>query len=171
MRLQDLAESLHLRELTPEGAGRSTESDVDITEGYASDLLSDVLAHAPAGGILVTLQIQPGIVTVAGMAGLRAVVFTCGRVPEGEAIQKATEEGLPLYVTALDTFEAIGRLYSLGIRGGTNTGGDGRTRGARVQAAREEFARALPHRRRSEEPGLAPVWVQADTHMPPSSGR
>lgn len=44
MKLEDIARELGLAELTPEiSAGR----EADIGRGYASDLLGDVLAHAP----------------------------------------------------------------------------------------------------------------------------
>ena len=46
MKLEDIAQELGSTELTPEVAG---DRDADIDRGYASDLLSDVLAHAPGG--------------------------------------------------------------------------------------------------------------------------
>jgi len=119
MRLQELARSLDLRELSPATDASGGEDDTDITRGYASDLLSDVLAHAPVGGVLVTLQVHLNVVAVASHAGLRAVIFSCGRVPDDEIIERAAEEGLSLYVTPADTFDVVGRLYSLGIKGST----------------------------------------------------
>ena len=83
MRLQELAQVLDLEELTPRAMRRRArrEGDADITRGYASDLLSDVLANAPAGGVLVTLQVHLNVIAVASHAGLRAVIFSCGRMP------------------------------------------------------------------------------------------
>jgi hypothetical protein len=120
MRLQELATVLKLTELVPSGAtatGAATAGDPDITKGYASDLLSDVLAHAPAGGVLVTLQVHLNVIAVAGHAGLAAVIFSSGRKPEDEVIAKAAEEGLALFVSPDDTFALVGRLYELGIKG------------------------------------------------------
>ena len=114
MTLHELIAALGLRELTPIGDG----NDV-ISHGYASDLLSDVLAHAPAGGVLVTLQVHLNVIAVASHAGLRAVIFSCGRIPDDEIIERAAEEGLSLYATPADTFDVVGRLYQLGIRGST----------------------------------------------------
>jgi hypothetical protein len=88
-----------------------------VTRGYASDLLSDVLAHAPAGGILVTLQLHLNVIAVAGHASLVAVVFSSGRIPSADIIAKAVEEGLTLFSSTADTFELVGKLYELGIRG------------------------------------------------------
>jgi hypothetical protein len=113
MRMQELAELLTLTQLTPS----TGEVDPDITKGYASDLLSDVLANAPTGGVLVTLQVHLNVIAVAGHAGLAAVIFSSGRKPEDEVIAKAAEEGLALFTSPDDTFDLVGRLYALGIEG------------------------------------------------------
>lgn len=112
MRLSEVAEQLGLRELTPEVA-----CDGEITGGYASDLLSDVLAHAPTGGVLITLQVHLNVIAVASHAGLQAVIFASERVPDPDVISRAAGEGLALYVSPADTFEIAGRLYEAGLRG------------------------------------------------------
>ena len=110
--LKDLVEALDLRPLTP-----SPEDDAEVTHGYASDLLSDVLAHAPEGGVLVTLQVHLNVIAVASHAGLQAVIFSCGRMPDDDILQRAAAEGLALFGSKADTFELVGRLYELGLRG------------------------------------------------------
>jgi hypothetical protein len=115
MRLQELAQALELQELT--AAQADAGSDADVTHGYASDLLSDVLAHAPEGGILITLQVHLNVIAVASHAGLRAVIFSCGRTPDADILERAAAEGLSLFGTKADTFEVVGRLYELGLRG------------------------------------------------------
>ncbi len=112
MRLRELIEALELQELTP-----AVDGEADITHGYASDLLSDVLAHAPDGGVLVTLQVHLNVIAVASHAGLRAVIFSCGRVPDAEIAKRAAGEGLSLFASKADTFDIVGRLYELGLRG------------------------------------------------------
>lgn len=114
MRMDELAEVLGLQRLTPAPAAGDDE---EITQGYASDLLSDVLAHAPAGGVLITLQVHLNVIAVASHAGLRAVIFSCGRTPEDEIVERADAEGLALFGSRADTFEIVGRLYELGLRG------------------------------------------------------
>ena len=75
MKLDELADALKLTRLTPSvDAG-----DVDVTEGYVSDLLSDVLANAPQGAVLVTVQAHMNVIAVAVHAGLAAVIFAGGR--------------------------------------------------------------------------------------------
>jgi hypothetical protein len=112
MTLKDLVEALDLRPLTS-----AAPSDAEITHGYASDLLSDVLAHAPAGGVLVTLQVHLNVIAVASHAGLQAVIFSCGRTPDDDIVERATAEGLSLFGSKADTFEIVGRLYESGLRG------------------------------------------------------
>jgi hypothetical protein len=114
MKLAELAQRLSLRGLTPErGDGE------EVTGGYASDLLSDVLVHAPEGGVLITLQVHLNVIAVASHAGLQAVIFSSDRVPEQDVIDRAVGENLSLYATAADTFEIAGRLYEMGLRGRT----------------------------------------------------
>lgn len=114
MKLDDIASELGFTELTPDAAG---DRETEIDRGYASDLLSDVLAHAPEGGLLVTLQIHLNVIAVASHAELAAVVFAGGRTPDEDVLAKATAEGLTLYSSPADTFDIVGRLYALGVKG------------------------------------------------------
>jgi hypothetical protein len=114
MKLDRIAKELGLVELTPEVTGNR---DLDIDRGYASDLLSDVLAHAPEGSVLVTLQVHLNVIAVASHAELPAVVFACDRRPDDEVRNKAVAEGLSLYCCPADTFDVVGRLYALGVKG------------------------------------------------------
>jgi len=118
MKLNEVAKKLHLENLTPE---LEAESTADITRGHASDLLSDVLANAPAGGVLVTIQVHMNIVAVALHAGLAGVILASGRRPEDTVIKKAAEERIPLFVAEQSTFEVVGRLHEMGVRGGAES--------------------------------------------------
>ncbi len=91
--------------------------DNEVTGGYVSDLLSDVLAHAGDGNIWVTLHIHHNIVAVAAHTGLSGIVLIQGRVPDQDTIAKAEKEGIPIMVSDLSAFELVGRLYKAGIRG------------------------------------------------------
>lgn len=91
--------------------------DNDVRGGYASDLLSDVMAHAGEGDVWVTVQAHQNIVAVATLAGLSAIVVAGGVRCEPEAIARAEQEGIPLLRTDLPAFEVVGRLYVAGVRG------------------------------------------------------
>ena len=89
----------------------------EVTGGYASDLLSDVIANSRPGDLWLTLQRHVNVVAVASMKDLAAVILVNGREPEEDTIQKAEAENVPVLVSSLPTFELAGRLYQLGIRG------------------------------------------------------
>ena len=113
MTLHELAESLKLENLTP----GLTLPNNEVSSGYVSDLLSDVLAHASYGGVLVTIQVHLNVVAVAIHAELSAVIFASGRMPDETVCAKAVEEGMPLFMAQENAFEVVGRLYALGLRG------------------------------------------------------
>ncbi|MFH1732666.1 MAG: serine kinase [Planctomycetota bacterium] len=112
MTLSEIAEKLDLS--IRAGGGALTR---EVRGGYASDLLSDVIAHAREGDLWVTLQIHQNIVAVASMKELAGVVLVNAREPEADTLQKAVEENIPLLVSELPAFELIGRLYQMGLRG------------------------------------------------------
>jgi predicted transcriptional regulator len=89
----------------------------EITGGYASDLLSDVIANSKAGNLWVTLQTHRNIVAVATLKELAAVVLVNGRIPDPETLEKAREEKVTLLGSRLPAFELVGRLYRMGIGG------------------------------------------------------
>ena len=91
--------------------------DREVTGGYVSDLLSDVLAHGEEGNVWVTLHIHQNIVAVASHKGLAGVILVQGRQPEKDTIAQAEKENIPIMVTDLPAFEVVGRLYKAGIRG------------------------------------------------------
>ena len=98
---------------------RSAREELDrtVTGGYASDLLSDVLANSEPGNLWITLQIHQNIVAVASMKDLAGIILVNGREPEEDTIEKAEAENIAIMVTELPTFELVGRLYGLGITG------------------------------------------------------
>jgi predicted transcriptional regulator len=89
----------------------------EIEGGYASDLLSDVMAHSKKGDIWITLQGHPNIVAVAMLKELAGIIIINGRKPEQETIKKAEAEGLPIMTSELSMFELVGKLYESGVSG------------------------------------------------------
>jgi hypothetical protein len=89
----------------------------EVAGGYASDLLSDVMAHAGKDYLWITLQLHQNIVAVAVLKELAGIVIVNGRDPDQATLEKAEEEGIPILVTDLPSFEIVGRLYQLGFRG------------------------------------------------------
>ena len=87
-----------------------------VTGGYVSDLLSNVMGNAAPGNVWVTMQGHQNIVAVASLAGLAAVVVAGGVVPEPDTVAKAREEGVVLLTTALPSFAMVGQLYQSGVK-------------------------------------------------------
>lgn len=88
-----------------------------VTGAYASDLLSDVMAHAREGSLWLTIQSHPNVVAVALLTSLSAVVFAGGVRPDEDTVAKAQAEGINLITTDLPTYEAAGILYAGGLHG------------------------------------------------------
>ncbi len=112
MKLKDIVQSLDLKVITGEN-----RLNCEVHRGYASDLMSDVIANAEKGDLWITLQIHVNIVAVAVMKELSGIVLINGRNPEAETLERADGEGIPLLGSDLPAFELIGRLYQLGITG------------------------------------------------------
>ncbi|HHV57423.1 MAG TPA: serine kinase [Firmicutes bacterium] len=88
----------------------------EVRGGYASDLLSHVMARAHEGDVWVTVQAHQNIVAVAVLLGLAGIIIAGGIEPQADTLSKAEAEGIPLLTTDLPAFEAAGRLYALGIK-------------------------------------------------------
>jgi len=114
VKLNEIARRLGIENITPE---LRLEESVDVVAGHASDLLSDVLANAPKGGLLVTIQAHLNVIAVSVHAGLAAVIFSSNRVPEEPVRARAVQERVQLYTSKESTFDVAGRLYALGLRG------------------------------------------------------
>jgi hypothetical protein len=114
LKISEMVEKLGLENMTPEV---QEEGAAEITGGHAADLLSDVLANAPHGGVLVTIQCHLNVIAVALHAELAAVIFAAGRRPDEAVKKKAVEEGIQLYGSKQTTFDIVGQLYALGLRG------------------------------------------------------
>jgi hypothetical protein len=89
--------------------------DIEVTGGYAGDLLSDVMANSKAGNVWVTMQVHVNIVAVAVLKELAAIIIVNGRHPADDTLKKAVEEKVPILSSTLPAFDISGRLYFLGV--------------------------------------------------------
>jgi len=90
---------------------------VEITGGYASDLLSRVMARAKRGNLWVTIQAHPNIVAVASLLELAGIIVAEDVELDPVTIEKANQEGIPILSTAHSTFTIVGQLVQLGVAG------------------------------------------------------
>ena len=90
--------------------------DRKVTGGYASDLLSCVMAGAQTGNVWVTLQAHPEY-----CGGGRATEPGLHRhhrrtQPDAETVERANERGIPILLSDAGIFTVVGRLTDLGIQ-------------------------------------------------------
>jgi hypothetical protein len=110
MKLKTLVEKVKIKVVSGSGS-----LDAEVTGGYASDLMSDVMANSKEGELWVTLQIHQNIVAVAKLKELSGIIIVNNRSIEADTLKKAEEVGLPVMVTELPAFKIVGKLYELGI--------------------------------------------------------
>jgi predicted transcriptional regulator len=105
------------RILNAEVIAGEEEMDKEVYYACGSDLMSDVLAFAKPGALLLTGLTNIQSVRTAEIADIKAIVYVRGKQPDAAAIKLAKEKKIPLLSTSLRMFEACGRLYMAGLRG------------------------------------------------------
>lgn len=82
---------------------------------YCSDLLSDVLAHAPENCIWITVQNHRNIVAVAETRDVAAILVAGGRPVLEDTKRQATIMEIAIYTSPLTVYEIAGRFYTSGL--------------------------------------------------------
>lgn len=85
----------------------------EITGGYSSDLLSDVMGNAQEGQAWVTLQTHKNVLAIASLKDLACVIIINNHKPDEDTIAKSNEEGIPMLSTNMSAFETVGKLFEL----------------------------------------------------------
>jgi predicted transcriptional regulator len=109
MKLNDLAAKLELQIAT-------RAFDKEVTGVYISDMVSDVMANAKAGNLLVTVQIHNNVIAAANLVDMCGIVVTQGKQPTDDVVKMAEKAEIPIYVTTLNRWQMATRLYEAGIR-------------------------------------------------------
>ena len=92
------------------------EGDRVIHTGFASDMMSDVLAYVQEDTLLLTGLVNSQSIRTAEMLDLPCVVFVRGKNPHNDAILRAKQLGMPALSTQYTMFEACGRLFAAGLK-------------------------------------------------------
>jgi serine kinase of HPr protein (carbohydrate metabolism regulator) len=108
MTVKEIIEKLHLNVLTGQ-----EKLEVEVTGGYTSDLLSDVIANSKEGNLWITLQIHQNTVAVAKLKDLAGIIIVNNREPDEDTLKKATEESVPILCSDDMAFVVSGKLYEL----------------------------------------------------------
>jgi predicted transcriptional regulator len=91
--------------------------DVEVITAAAADLISDVLAYATPGCILITGLTNPQVVRTADVLDIAAIILARGKKFPRETVTLAEQLNIPVFTTKYILFEIVGRLYAKGIRG------------------------------------------------------
>jgi hypothetical protein len=86
------------------------EPDATTTEGYTSDLLSDVMGNAAEGSTLITIQAHKNTVAVASLIGMKAIILCNGRTPTEDMVGAAMKEHIAIFGTDESQFTVSYRL-------------------------------------------------------------
>jgi len=111
IRLMQIVQELNLEVLT--GAALTKP----VAAGYASDLLSAVMARVGPEFIWVTLQSHVNVVAVASMTNLAGVIISEGNRPDPETLERARQEGVVILSSPESTYSVVAALAALGVRG------------------------------------------------------
>lgn len=90
---------------------------LEIRDVVASDGMSEILAFARAKELMVTGLTNIQSIRTADIAGVGAVLYCRGKVPDKRVLDFAREKRIPVLVTTKGMFETCGLLYGKGLRG------------------------------------------------------
>src|SRR5512133_958212 len=107
MTVTEVAKELALESLTGD-----INMDREVTSGYTSDLLSDVIANIDEDAAWITIQRHVNTLGVAKLKDISVIIIPNGLELETSVIEKAKEEGIAILRGSQSSFEISGRLYS-----------------------------------------------------------
>lgn len=113
MTIRDIAELLDCKVLCCEDHLNS-----EVHTACGSDMMSDVLAFVKDQAVLLTGLLNPQVVRTAEMMDIICIVFVRGKKPDEAVVELAAEKGISILSTEARMFEACGKLYEKGLRGG-----------------------------------------------------
>lgn len=93
------------------------EENFEFKYGFASDLMSDVLAYAKGDSLLITGLNNPQVVRTAEMLDICCVLFVRGKKPSKEVIELAKQNSLTVLATNHTMFKTCGLLVMNGMEG------------------------------------------------------
>lgn len=107
--LKDIREKAELKQIT------KLKEDVEVTDVYACDLLSFVMAKGIEGLAWITVQTHINVLAVACLHDFSCVIIPEDIVIPKETITKAQEEGVPVYSSSKTAYEICGIFYEMGV--------------------------------------------------------
>lgn len=112
MRLAEIRDLLNAQVITGED-----KLDLEITTAFGADLMSDVLAFARSGCLLITGLSNTQSVRTAYALDIAAILVCRGKALTDKFIEIARELNIPILWTPYIMFEVCGKLYQEGMIG------------------------------------------------------
>jgi predicted transcriptional regulator len=91
--------------------------DTEVKTGFACDLISEMLAHAGSGSLLITSLKNPHVIHTAEVMDAVGVVFVGGKVPNPSMMNQINSSRIPIMATDYLIFKCCGLLFQQGIQG------------------------------------------------------
>jgi predicted transcriptional regulator len=113
MKLSDVRELLRCKVLSGED-----DLSIDVETVVASDGMSEILAFARPGALMITGLTNVQSVRTADIANVRAIIYIRGKRPAENAIRLAQDYHIPVLATDLGMFDVCGILRESGLKGG-----------------------------------------------------
>lgn len=112
MKLAEIRDILQCEVLT----GKDDLS-INVETVVASDGMSEILAFASPGSLMITGLTNIHSVRTANIAHVCAIVYVRGKRPDGKAIDLARKNNIPILATGLGMFDVCGILRERGMKG------------------------------------------------------
>ncbi len=109
MKVQEIVDRLELK-------GATKVFDKEITGVYMSDMVSDIIANAKAGNLLVTIQIHANVIAAANLVDLAAIIVTQGKLPMDDVVKMSEKAQISILTTPLNRWQVGTKLYEAGLR-------------------------------------------------------
>lgn len=89
--------------------------DKQLSSACGADLMSDVLAFAKEGSMLLTGMVNQHVIRTAEMLDVLCICFVRGKKPTEDICSLAEQTGITLLGCDMTLYEACGRLYQQGL--------------------------------------------------------
>ena len=89
--------------------------DKPLNSACGADLMSDVLAFAKHGSLLLTGMVNQHVIRTAEMLDVECIVFVRGKKPTSELCVLAEQTGVTLLSSRHSLYAACGLLYEKGL--------------------------------------------------------
>ena len=91
---------------------------MEVETVVASDGMSEILAFASPGAIMLTGLTNIQSVRTADVANVRAIIYIRDKRPAVNTIELAAKKGIPVLSTKIGMFDVCGILREAGMKGG-----------------------------------------------------